>query len=119
MKRHKGTKYACTGRTSKLVKQMFNVNGVELTVTGQLRGSEKRQTIMHFGQPNSIMDKRDCGIPVRVNLPQLKKVVHTRLVPQWRFGQGMRTKEVNGLMRGKTTFHLTERTSGNLVLEFY
>lgn len=114
----RGTKYATTGKTSRLVKRMFGVSGIELIVTGRLKASAKNQTMLHFGQPNSVVDKRDCGIPVRVRLPQVGEIIETRLVPQWRLGRGMRTNKIRRLMRKHSIYNITEHKSGDLILEF-
>jgi hypothetical protein len=101
-----------------LMKQMFNVDGEELNVIGSLGNSQRNQTIFHLNAPDCLEDRRECGIPVKVRVPQANAIIETRLVPQWRFGKGMRTGEIRKLMRGKKAYRIFQTGNGDLTLEF-
>jgi len=98
-----------------LIKRMFNVDNMKLNFSGKLGNSHRNQVIFHFNPPNGLADRRLCGIPIKIVVPQTGETIHTYLIPQWRFGKGMRTGKIRELMRGKKTYHFTEE-DGNIVM---
>lgn len=100
-----------------LVKRLYNVRGGPLRIKRKLTASELNQTIVHFNSPDHLPDRRQCGVPVTVALPDLGLEIETRLIPQWRFGAGMRGGIIKAAMEGKTEYELVEK-DGKLVLTF-
>lgn len=91
-----------------LIKQMFNVDGMKLDFSGKLGVSHKNHAIFQFNPPDNLENKHYCGIPVKVVVPQVDETIQTYLIPQWRFGKGMRTGKIRDLMRGKKYYRFTE-----------
>jgi len=101
-----------------LTERLFNVRVKKpLCMSRKLSASEIDQKIIHFGQPDGIPDKRFCGIPITVELSDFGIQIETRLVPQWRFGTGMRGSIVGAAMKGKTRMKIEEK-NGKLALSF-
>lgn len=117
-RRQRQAKPSSKPKSSLLMRRLYSVHGKPIHIKRRLGRAEINQAIVHFNQEVAgLEDRRQCGVPVTVVLPDMGVEIETRLVPQWRFGSGMRGTIIRSAMKGKSMYNIVEK-DGKLVLTF-